>query len=160
MKGIRFLAVIACALMAFAARGATVPERGVDADLSVMGYGYRVKVLVNGIDSGVTGGGAEGMLLFSKDHSLAAKAAPSVRDRHALLKPGANEIAIEYAKLDPKTADRLEITFKVWGYPKPLLRLVNSEKASDKLSVTVQIEKAPPAGFKPVLIGDAKVLAE
>ena len=85
-----------------------------------------------------------------------AKAAPAIRARHFLLLPGANEIAIEYSKTDPKASDRLEITLEAEGYPKPLLQLVNREKASDKLNVSVQIQKTAPAGFKPVLIGETK----
>lgn len=146
----------AITLFALAARGAGAPEPDVEAILSVMGYGYSVKVLVNGADTGVQGGKSESKRLFAKNHPMVAKAAPAVRARHFLLLPGANEIVIEYSKTDPKTTDRLEITLEADGYPKPLLQLVNREKASDKLSVSVQIQKTAPAGFKPVLIGEAK----
>lgn len=146
----------ALTLVAHSARGAGAPDPEVDAVLSVMGYGYSVKILVNGADTGVQGGKSESKRLFGKNHPMMAQAAPSVRARHFLLVPGANEIVIEYVKADPKASDRLEITLEAEGYPGPLLQLVNREKASDKLKVSVQIQKTAPAGFKPVLIGATK----
>ena len=146
----------ALALVALSARGAGAPDSDVEAILSVMGYGYSVKVLVNGVDTGVQGGKSESKRFFGKGHPMMQQAAPAVRARHFLLQPGANEIAIEYSKTDPKASDRLEITLEAEGYPTPLLQLVNREKASDQVSVSVQIQKTAPAGFKPVLIGEAK----
>jgi len=156
MNAIRLLALAAFALFTLAGRGAEAPEPELEAVLSVMGYGYSVKVLVNGVDTGVQGGKSESKRLFGKTHPMMAKAAPAVRARHFLLLPGANEIVVEYSKTDPKTGDRLEITLEADGYPKPLLQLVNRQKPSDKLNVSVHIEKTAPAGFKPVFIGEAK----
>ena len=156
MNRIRLFALAALALVALAARGAGAPVPEVEAVLSVMGYGYSVKVLVNGVDTGVQGGKSESKRLFGKTHPMMAKAAPAVRARHFLLLPGANEIVIEYSRTDPKTGDRLEITLEADGYPKPLLQLVDRQKPSDKLSVSVQVEKTAPAGFKPVFLGEAK----
>jgi hypothetical protein len=156
MNRIWVTALAALALVALPAQGAEAPEPDVEAILSVMGYGYSVRVLVNGADTGVQGGKSESKRLFGKNHPMIAQAAPAIRARHFLLVPGANEIAIEYSKVDAKTSDRLEITLEADGYPKPLLQLVNRHKASDQLSVRVQIEKAAPSGFKPVLIGEAK----
>ena len=156
MKRIRLLALTALVLIALGAQGACAAEPDVEAILSVMGYGYSVKVLVNGTDTGVQGGKSEAKRLFGKNHPMFGQAAPAIRARHFLLLPGANEIAIEYSKTDPKTSDQLDITLEAAGYPGPLLQLVNREKASDKLSVRVQIDKTAPPGFKPVLIGEAK----
>ncbi len=149
-------AVLAFALFPVAPLDAASAEPELDAVLSVMGYGYKVKVLVNGADTGVQGGKSESKRLFNKGHPMMAKASPDIRASHFLLKPGANEIAIEYAKTDPKAADRLEITLEAEGYPQPLLRLVNRGKPADKVSVKLQIAKGAPAGFKPVVIGDSK----
>ncbi|OGA47574.1 MAG: hypothetical protein A3F74_02080 [Betaproteobacteria bacterium RIFCSPLOWO2_12_FULL_62_58] len=150
------LAALGLALIAVAPLDAAAAEPELEAVLSVMGYGYKVKVLVNGADTGVRGGKSESKRLFNKSHPMVAKASPDIRASHFLLKPGANEVAIEYSKTDPKAADRLEITLEAEGYPQPLLRLVNRGKPSDKLSVKLQIEKAAPASFKPVAIGDEK----
>ena len=156
MNRIWLFALTALALVAHVASAAGAPDPELEAILSVMGYGYSVKVLVNGADTGVQGGKSESKRLFAKNHPMIAKAAPAVRARHFLLVPGANEIVIEYSKTDPKASDRLDVTLEADGYPKPLLQLVNREKASDKLNVSVQIQKTAPAGFKPVLIGEAK----
>lgn len=122
------------------------------AALSVMGYGYKVKVTVNGADVGVEGGKNENRRLFNQDHEMSAKASASVRARNFVLVPGSNEIAIEYSKNDPKGNDELEITLEAADYPQPLLRLRNRTKTSDKLVVSVNIAQKPPANFKPVIL--------
>jgi len=156
MNRVPSLAVLILALLTVASPVAAAAEPELEAVLSVMGYGYKVKVLVNGVDTGVRGGKSESTRLFNKSHSMVAKASPDIRASHFLLKPGANEIAIEYSKTDPKATDRLEITLEAEGYPQPLLQLVNRGKPSDKLNVKLQIEKAAPVGFKPVAISDSK----
>jgi hypothetical protein len=122
------------------------------AALSVMGYGYKVNIKINGADTGVQGGKSESKRLFNKDHAMAAQATPEIRARNFVLVPGKNEIAIEYSKIDPKTQDELEITLEAENYPKPLLRLLNKSKAADKLVVSVDIAEKAPAKFKPVTI--------
>ena len=156
MNRIPSLALLMLALLTLAPPEAAAAEPELEAVLSVMGYGYKVKVLVNGADTGVQGGKSESKRLFNQGHPMVAKASPDIRASHFLLRPGANEIAIEYSKTDPKATDRLEITLQADGYPQPLLQLVNRDKPSDKLTVKLQIEKAAPAGFKPVAIGDPK----
>lgn len=156
MNRILSLAVFTFALITVAAHDAAAAEPELDVVLSVFGYGYKVKVLVNGADTGVQGGKSESKRLFNKSHPMAAKASADIRASHFLLNPGANEIAIEYSKTDAKANDRLEITLEAESYPQPLLQLVNRGKPSDKVSIKLQIEKAAPAGFKPVVIGDSK----
>jgi hypothetical protein len=73
-----------------------------------------------------------------------------------VLEQGANEITIEYSKLDAKTDDTLEILIESKGYPQPLLRLENKSKASDKVIVKITIEAKPPLSFKPIVISDVK----
>jgi len=133
--------------------GAAEPE--LNAVLSVMGYGHKVKVLVNGADVGITGGKSQSMRLFNKGHPWSAKASPEMRARNFVLVPGANEFTIEFTR-EPKANERLTITVEAEGYPGPLLDLTNTGKASDKHVVKLQIEPKAPKGFKPVVITDSK----
>lgn len=130
-------------------------EPELNAVLSVMGYGHTVKVIINGADTGITGGKSQSMRLFNKGHSWSAKASPDMRARNFVLVPGTNDVTIEF-KRDPKTSDRLTIDLEAEGYPGPLLKVVNQGKASDKLAVKLQIEPKAPKDFKPVVITDAK----
>ena len=109
-----WLTIIAAPLRA----GGAEPE--INAALSVMGYGHTVKILVNGVDVGITGGGSQSMRLFNKGHPFASKASPQVRARNFVLVPGENEFVIEFSRA-PNSKDRLEITLDAEGYPKPLL---------------------------------------
>lgn len=156
MNKIPSLAALTLAFIAVAPLDAASAEPELEAVLSVFGYGYKVKVLVNGADAGVQGGKSESKRLFNKSHPMVAQASPDIRASHFLLNPGMNEIAIEFVKTDPKATDRLEITLEADGYPQPLLQLVNRGKPSDQLGVELRIETAAPAGFKPVVIGDPK----
>ncbi len=124
--------------------------------LSVMGYGYKVKITVNGADVGVEGGKSEGRRLFNKGHEMAAKATPAIRAKNFVLVPGANEFGIEYTKNDPKSNDQLEVTLEAQGYPQPLLRVANKTKASDKLVIKVNVADRASANFKPLVIPDSK----
>ena len=149
----RILLFAALCFVLAAPVGAAEPE--LNAVLSVMGYGHKVKVLVNGTDVGITGGKSQSMRLFNKGHPWSAKASPEMRARNFVLVPGANEFTIEFTR-DPKAAERLTITVEAEGYPGPLLDLANTGKASDKHVVKLQIEPKAPKGFKPVIITDSK----
>jgi len=151
MNGILIFAAL-CVVLA-APAGAAEPE--LNAVLSVMGYGHKVKVLVNGADVGVTGGKSQSMRLFNKGHPWLAKASPEMRARNFVLAPGANEFTIEFTR-EPKSNDRLTITVEAEGYPGPLLDLTSTGKASDKHVVKLQIEPKAPKGFKPIVITDGK----
>jgi hypothetical protein len=153
MKRLISIAVLAAAIAVSLPAGAAEPE--LSAALSVMGYGHSVKVMVNGVDIGITGGKSQGMRLFNKGHPWAAKASPDVRARNFVLVPGSNEFVIEFTR-DPNANDRLTIELQAEGYPEPLLRLVNTAKASDRQVVKLQIEPKAPKDFKPVVITDAK----
>ena len=149
---ISILRWVAAAGFCIVAPFATAASPELMAALSVMGYGYKVKVTVNGADVGVEGGKNENRRLFNKGHEMSAKASASVRARNFILVPGSNEVAIEYSKNDPKGNDELEITLEAAGYPQSLLRLRNKTKTSDKLVVSVDIAEKPPANFKPVIL--------
>ena len=150
----RRLTLAVCILAMVTAARAAEPE--LMAALSVMGYGYKVRILVNGADVGIEGGKSENRRLFNKGHEMAAQATPAIRAKNFLLVPGANEVAIEFQKTDPKSTDPLEITLQAQGYPQPLLSLVNKAQASGKHVVKVTLAPKPPADFKPVVIGDTK----
>ena len=150
----RRLALALCFLAMVTAARAAEPE--LMAGLSVMGYGYKVKVSVNGADVGIEGGKSENRRLFNKGHEMAAQATPAIRAKNFVLVPGANEVAIEFQKIDPKSTDTLEITLQAQGYPQPLLQLVNKTQASGKHVVKVTLAAKAPADFKTVVIGDTK----
>jgi hypothetical protein len=149
----RILLFAVMSIMLAAPARAAEPE--LNAVLSVMGYGHTVKVLVNGVDVGITGGKSQSMRLFNKGHPWSAKASPEMRARNFVLVPGTNEFTIEFTR-EAKSNDRLTITVEAEGYPGPLLDLTNIGKASDKHVVKLQIEPKAPPGFKPVVITDKK----
>lgn len=150
---IRNLSFIALCVALAAPASAAEPE--LSAALSVMGYGHTVKVLVNGVDVGITGGKSQSMRLFNKGHPWSAKASPEMRARNFVLVPGMNEFTIEFTR-EAKSNDRLTITVEAEGYPGPLLDLTSVGKASDKHVVKLQIEPKAPPGFKPIVITDKK----
>jgi hypothetical protein len=145
----RMLSFAALCFALVAPAGAAEPE--LNAVLSVMGYGHSVKVLVNGVDVGVTGGKSQSMRLFNKGHPWSAKASPQMRARNFVLVPGENEIVIEFTR-EPASKDRLTITLEAEGYPGPLLDITNTGKGSDRHVLKVRIEPKAPAGFKPIVI--------
>ena len=147
MKGILLFAAL-CTVLA-APAGAAEPE--LNAVLSVMGYGHAVKVLVNGVDVGVTGGKSQSMRLFNKGHPWSAKASPQMRARNFVLVPGENEFVIEFGR-EPGSKDRLTITLEAEGYPGPLFDVSNTGRGSDRHVLKVRIEPKPPKGFKPIVI--------
>jgi hypothetical protein len=145
----RILLSVACYCVLTAPVNATEPE--LNAVLSVTGYGHAVKVLVNGVDVGISGGQSQSMRLFNKGHPWSAKASPQTRKRNFVLVPGENEFVVEFAQ-NPKSRDRLTVTLEVKGYPAPLLDISNTGRGSDRHVVKVQIEPKPPKGFKPIVI--------
>ena len=151
MKGILQFAALCLALSAPA--GAAEPE--ISAGLSVMGYGHAVKVLVNGADIGITGGKSQAMRLFNQGHPWGAKASPAQRARNFVLKPGENELVIEFTR-EPKATDRLTIELQAEGYPGPLLDFTSTARATGKHVLKLRIEPKAPKDFKPVVITDAK----
>lgn len=147
--------ILAIALL-LAAPAATAAEPELMVTVSVMGYGYKVTMLVNGVDIGVHGGQSEGRRLFNKGHPMMTQASPEVRARNFPIQRGPNQVTIEYAKLDPKSSDALEITMEAEGYSQPLLKLVSRSKNADKITTQVVVEPKAPAGFKTVVLGEAK----
>jgi hypothetical protein len=142
------------ALCAVLVAPASAAEPEISAALSVMGYGHSVKVLVNGADIGITGGKSQAMRLFNQGHPWGAKASPAQRARNFVLKPGENELVIEFTR-EPKATDRLSIELQAEGYPGPLLDLTSTSRAAGKHVLKLRIEAKAPGDFKPVIITDA-----
>jgi hypothetical protein len=151
MKRILLFSALCAALVA----PARAAEPDLNVMLSVMGSGYTVKVLVNGADTGITGGKSQSMRLFNKEHPLLAKAPPEMRSRYFVLLPGLNEVAIEFNR-EPNATNHLMVRLEAEGYPQPLLELANADTASGRHVVKLRIEPKAPADFKPVIITDAK----
>lgn len=136
-----------------AARAASAPPEYM-AILAVMGYGYTVKVNINGADVGVKGGKSENRRLFNQDNEMAKQASPAIRAQNFVLKPGENQIAVEYAKTDPKGSDTLEVKLELEGYPAPVLHLQSKTKASGKIEKQFVVQKPAPKDFKPIIINE------
>ena len=167
MKKIELMVITMAALFLFTAlqaesasqKGAqTGKEKNVSTNeeimamLSCMGYGYKVKVLINGTDVGIKGGMSEGKRLFDKGNEMAAKAAPDFRKNFVLV-PGPNTIAVEYTREGTSPGDSLEVTFEMENYPEPLFKL-NSKKPSGKVEKTISVQNAVPIGFKSVTVAE------
>lgn len=124
------------------------------AALSCFGYGYKVKVLVNGADIGVAGGMSEGKRLFTTDSAMASQAPPEMRKKIFVLKKGENKISVEYTKQSKDKYDHLDISLQMEGYPAPLFSLKSSSKPSGKVEKSFVVSDVPTADFKPVVVTD------
>ena len=113
-------------------------KKEIDAVLSSFSYGYKVKVLINGIDVGITGGKSESMRLFVQGSPLAVKA-PSDFKNLFCLKEGTNIILVEFAKASTEAHDKAEVSLQVEGHKEPLFFL-QSREASGKVEKKVQIK--------------------
>jgi hypothetical protein len=67
------------------------------AALSCFGYGHTVSVTLNGVPTSIKEGKSESMRLFNQDNEMAKSAAPEMK-KLFILKPGANQIQIEFKK--------------------------------------------------------------
>ena len=112
--------------------GAMGKSEEINAVLSCWGYGYKVKMLVNGTDVGVKGGMSESKRLFDKNNEMAAQATPDIRKKNFILVNGPNTISIEYSKNGANPADRVEITLEVENYPDLLCLTFSIDKAVGK----------------------------
>lgn len=124
------------------------------AALSCFGYGYKLKVLVNGVDVGVAGGKSENRRLFAADSPMASQAAPETRKKSFVLKKGENTISIEFTKQSDDKNDRMEVSLEMDGYPAPLFFLQGRSKPSGKVEKSFVVSDVPPADFKPVFVTD------
>jgi hypothetical protein len=65
------------------------------AGLDVMAYGYKVTIIINGVDIGIEGGMSESLRLFGEN----SEGLPPEFKKLACLKEGDNEIIVKYAKV-------------------------------------------------------------
>ena len=79
--------------------------------IDVMAYGYNVVVLINGVDLGIMGGKSESKRLFGTDHSMLSKLSEDMKNL-ACLKAGANEIRVDYQRLQDVDEPPLTIDFR------------------------------------------------
>lgn len=124
------------------------------AALSVNGYDYSVKVFVNGVDIGVTGGKSEGKRLMHKDSEMAKQAPPDKRKQYFMLESGENKIVVEFEKLKDDKYSHLDITMEAEGYPTPVLVLQTRNRAKGKFEKTFTIKSEAPDGFSPAMETD------
>lgn len=121
----------------------------INAVLSCMGYGYKVKVLVNGTDVGIKGGMSESKRLFDKNNEMAAQATPEIRMKNFVLVNGRNTISVEFKKEGSDQNDKIEITLEAENYPAPVFKM-ETKKPSGKVEKTITIQSQAPADFKTV----------
>ncbi len=160
-KGILLFSLL-CSFILVMSFGATAAEKKeatvsgkeeINAVISCMGYGYKVKVLVNGTDLGFKGGMSESKRLFDTNNEMANQAPPEMRKKLFVLVNGKNTISVEYKKEGSNPHDNVELTLEVEGYPAPLFKL-ESKKPSGKVEKTIEIQGKAPADFKTVTVTD------
>ena len=120
--------------------------------LSCFGYGYKVSVVINGVPTSIKGGKSESMRLFNQDNEMAKSAAPEMK-KLFILKPGTNQIQIEFKK-EGGANDKLTLSLELAAYPAPVFLLYSAKKPSGKVTASVILPKAIPQNFKPVFIPD------
>jgi len=91
-----------------------------------MGYGFTVKVLVNGVDIGVKGGQSESKRLFSVEHPMKKEAPPEWQARLFVLKSGENDIHIEFRKTGVET-DKLTFELNLENQSEPYLSFSSTD---------------------------------
>ena len=128
------------------------PDNDLMAVLSCFGYGYKVSVVINGVPTSIKGGKSESMRLFNQDNEMAKSAAPEMK-KLFILKPGTNQIQIEFKK-EGGANDKLTLSLELEAYPAPVFLLYSAKKPSGKVTTSVILQKAVPQNFKPVFISD------
>ena len=128
------------------------PDNDLMAVLSCFSYGYKVSVVINGVPTSIKGGKSESMRLFNQDNEMAKSASPEM-EKLFILKPGANQIQIEFKK-EGSANDKLTLSLELEAYPAPVFLLFSSKKPSGKVSTSVILQKGVPQNFKPVFISD------
>jgi hypothetical protein len=128
------------------------PDNDLMAVLSCFGYGYKVSVVINGVPTSIKGGKSESMRLFNQDNEMAKSAAPEMK-KLFILKPGTNQIQIEFKK-EGGANDKLTLSLELETYPAPVFLLYSAKKPSGKVNTGVSLQKAVPQNFKPVFISD------
>ena len=127
-------------------------EGDIGATLSCFGYGYKVKVVINGVPAKVKGGQSESMRLFDRDSELAKQVPPEMKNLF-ILKPGENQIAVEFIRENTNNPG-LDISLEAEGYPAPVFLLHSKSQASGKAESKFGLAPKPPENFRPVYFSD------
>jgi hypothetical protein len=127
-------------------------EGDIGAMLSCFGYGYQVKVAINGVATKVKGGRSESMRLFSQDSELAKEVPPEMKNLF-VLKPGENQIAVEFTR-ESTNNPGLTLSLEVEGYPAPVFLLFSKNQAAGKAEGRFALAPKAPENFRPVYFGD------
>ncbi len=98
----------------------------INASVGCMGYGYTVKVTVNGVDIGMKGGMSESKRLMNTDHPMVNEATPEIRAQLFVLKPGENTVHVECKKTGGPN-DRLTFDMYLLGQEEPLFTYSTSD---------------------------------
>jgi len=109
-------------------------NKEINASISCMGYGYTVKIIINGVDIGVKGGQSESKRLFNTDHPMFNEAPEEMRSRLFVLKHGENTIHIECKKTGTDTqgaqgADKVTFEMYLEEQTEPFLLYTTTDPA-------------------------------
>jgi hypothetical protein len=145
--------LLALSVVAGGKEQSSVQEQGgMEATLDCFGYGYQVKVLVNGVDVSVKGGKSESKRLFDRNNPLVKEVPPQMKNLF-ILKPGENQIQVEFTK-QGTGRDKLTLSLQPEGYPAPVFVLYSKSKPSGKVESKFTVEAKAPADFRPVYVTD------
>jgi len=127
-------------------------EGDIGATLSCFSYGYKVKVVINGVQAKVKGGRSETMRLFNQDSELAKQVPPEMKSLF-ILKPGENQIAVEFTRENTNNPG-LTLSLEAEGYPAPAFLLFSKNQASGKAEGKFGLAPKAPENFRPVYFSD------
>ncbi|HUU60221.1 MAG TPA: hypothetical protein VMZ50_11810 [Phycisphaerae bacterium] len=151
------------ALATLAALGPAAPahagETALRGFVDSFGYGYVVRVAVNGTPvAAVKGGGQQAVRLFAVDHPLRAGSAPEMAALF-ILKEGENTISVDFRK-EGDAANPLQVKFEVPDrYDRPLFHLTSAKRDQGAVERTIVVEAKMPPSFATVEITDADLAA-
>lgn len=129
----------------------------ISAFIDSYGYGYEVKITINGIPINVIKGkGQQATRLFSADHPMLAEASEEQKSLF-LLREGENSLVVEFRKLDEGMIPlqvKLEIPKR---YSKPLFHLTTTTRRKGTIERKFRIDKTMPVGFKTIEVNDGTI---
>jgi len=118
------------------------------------GYGYEVRVEINGTAIAVIrGNGQQATRLFSVDDPL-RESMPAEQQSIFVLREGENTLSVEFTKQEDATLP-LQVTVEVPSrYTTPLFHLKSVTRKSGTVEVKFRIEPIMPADFETMEVSD------
>lgn len=118
------------------------------------GYGYSVKVSVNGTPVKVIkGDGQQATRLFGIDHPMRSQSPTEMADLF-ILKEGENSILVEFQKMED-SQNTLQVKLEVPDrYTVPLFHLTSGKSASGRVEKKFIIEKGQQPNFATIEVTD------